>query len=151
MRIIPSVVCFIEDNGKFLFLERNHEPDLGKYVPPGGKIDNMEDPIITVKREVREETGLIVDNISYRGTTIHYGKNEQWIVFIFYTNTFSGDIVQGNEGRLFWIAQKDVYTLNLPPGDVYFLDYLFSGVPFFGTFWYNDKNELIDYKIWRVE
>ncbi len=148
MKIIPSVVCYIEKDGKLLFIKRNHPPDLGKFVPPGGKIEEKEDPMVCVKREIEEETGLILQDFSYLGTTIHYGKNEEWIIFIFYSNKFKGILREGKEGPLFWIDKDKVKTLSLPPGDYYVLPYLFSEIIFFGTFWYNERDKLIDYKIW---
>ncbi len=126
MKIIPSVVCYIEGREGFLFLKRNHSPDLGKFVPPGGKIEDGEDPIVCVQREVKEETGLTLNKIDYIGTAIHYGKKEEWIVFIFYSKDFEGEITEGLEGPLFWIEKDNVYSLDMPPGDKYLLSYIFS-------------------------
>lgn len=147
MKIIPSVVCYIEGREGFLFLKRNHSPDLGKFVPPGGKIEKGEDPVSCVRREIREETGLILGKVKYVGTAIHYGEKEEWIVFIFYSNTFEGKIVSGGEGTLYWIKKDNIYSLDMPPGDKYLLPYIFSDTPFFATFWYNEKEELIEKNI----
>ncbi len=147
MKIIPSVVCYIESDNRFLFIKRNHPPDLGKYVPPGGKIEVGEDPVFSVKREVKEETGLLIRDPKYRGTAIHYGKTEEWIIFVFYSREFDGSLVPGKEGPLFWVNRDDIPLLDVPPGDKYLLEYIFSANIFFATFWYNKMEELTDYQI----
>ena len=58
----PYVVvgAIIERDGKFLLVKENNpsHTDHGKWNQPAGWIDIGENPIESVKREVREETGL---------------------------------------------------------------------------------------------
>ena len=150
MRIIPSVICYIEKEGKFLLLRREKPPDRGKYVAPGGKIKMGEEVYEAVKREVKEETGLNIDRLKYIGTTFHYEEEKTWIVFVFYTRYFKGKIKETREGPLFWFSKEEILGLDLPPGDRYFLTYVFNKELFFGTFWYNKRGELIQYKVQKV-
>lgn len=53
-----AVSAYIENKGAILMV--NHVKQQA-WVPPGGKIDPDESPFDAVKREVREETGLIYD------------------------------------------------------------------------------------------
>lgn len=55
--IIRSVGCIIEHNGKFLILYRKE----GVCGLPGGKVENGETDVEALLREVKEETGLLVD------------------------------------------------------------------------------------------
>jgi len=61
-----SVAAFITDpEGKLLVAVRAHEPAKGTLDLPGGFVDLHETGEEAVKREVFEETGLVVDRIRY--------------------------------------------------------------------------------------
>lgn len=73
-------ICIAD--GYILMIERNR-PSFGKYyVIPGGGMDPGEDPASTVKRELREETGLkvkAVREVFYEYTPTG-GRHSYWIV-----------------------------------------------------------------------
>jgi colanic acid biosynthesis protein WcaH len=55
---IPSVEAIINIEGALLFLHRNNTPAKGEWWFPGGRIHMGESLEETLKREVKEETGL---------------------------------------------------------------------------------------------
>jgi 8-oxo-dGTP diphosphatase len=60
-RSIPCVGAIIKDgDGRLLLIKRGHEPGLGLWSLPGGRVEMGESDEDAVKREIREETGLIV-------------------------------------------------------------------------------------------
>ena len=61
---IPSVEAVIVMNGSLLFLRRKNNPAIGQWWFPGGRIHRGESFEETLRREVKEETGLEVK--SYR-------------------------------------------------------------------------------------
>jgi colanic acid biosynthesis protein WcaH len=66
MRLMPiaSVEAVIEMDGSLLFLKRRNSPAKGQWWFPGGRIHRGESFEETLRREVREETGLEIE--SYR-------------------------------------------------------------------------------------
>jgi 8-oxo-dGTP diphosphatase len=60
----PRVQCvgavITDENGRLLLILRGHEPGLGLWSIPGGRIETGESDPEAVVREVREETGLKV-------------------------------------------------------------------------------------------
>lgn len=61
---IPSVEAVIVIEGSLLFLRRKNNPAIGQWWFPGGRIHRGESFDETLRREVKEETGLEVE--SYR-------------------------------------------------------------------------------------
>ena len=60
-RRIPCVGAIITDSaGRLLLIKRGHEPGMGLWSIPGGRIEPGESPEQAVVREVQEETGLSV-------------------------------------------------------------------------------------------
>jgi ADP-ribose pyrophosphatase YjhB (NUDIX family) len=56
-----TALAFVERDGRYLVLERAQEPYRGLWDLPGGFIESGESPAEAVRREIFEETGLIVD------------------------------------------------------------------------------------------
>lgn len=56
--MIESTLCYLEKDGKYLMLYRNKkekDPNVGKWIGVGGKIEADETPLACVIREVKEE------------------------------------------------------------------------------------------------
>lgn len=59
--VIPCVGAIIRDDaGRLLMIRRGHEPALGSWSLPGGRVEPGETEAQAVAREVEEETGVIV-------------------------------------------------------------------------------------------
>ena len=56
-----GAAVIIEQDGKLLLLQRAQEPWVGSWMIPAGYVEADEDPIDAAKREVLEETGLVVE------------------------------------------------------------------------------------------
>jgi len=64
-------------SGRYLMEEMLYPPNAGKHRFPGGKVEDGEDPIDTVVRELREETGqeLSRDKLRYLGVDPDSGEH----------------------------------------------------------------------------
>jgi 8-oxo-dGTP diphosphatase len=59
--VIPCVGALVKDGaGRLLLIKRGHEPGMGLWSIPGGRVEAGETDADAVAREVLEETGLIV-------------------------------------------------------------------------------------------
>jgi len=86
---------------------------------PGGHLNECESICDCVLREIKEETGLILNNIQFKGFSHFFNRSEQerYIVFNFYSDTFSGNLKKRcEEGELFWIRPDDVDINTLSDG-----------------------------------
>lgn len=76
---------------------------------PGGHVEPDESLLQSVIREMKEETGLDIkkpllcgfkDWIQDDGT--------RYLVLLYKTNQFSGELKSSEEGRVFWLDRKDI-------------------------------------------
>lgn len=143
------------DKSKVLLVHRNAREDddhLGKYNGLGGKMENNEDVVSCIKREIKEEAGLDATEISLRGTInwTGFGSNgEDWLGFIFRVDSFTGIPFEKNEeGDLTWVEISEINNLPMWEGDRHFLPLVFDNDPraFHGYMPYkNDKPLSWDY------
>ena len=74
--------AWIDRDGSYLALERNQDPDRGKWNLPGGFVEVEEGGEEAIKREVREETGLEVEVIELIGIfASRYGAGGDKAIF----------------------------------------------------------------------
>lgn len=99
MHVVP-VTATIEKDGKFLLVKRSAEEENhpGKWIFPGGKVERGEDALQGLIREIKEETGLEVeDNVGLIRTynfTRADGSNGLGFVFVLRWN--SGEVKLGD-------------------------------------------------------
>ncbi|MDQ3685085.1 MAG: NUDIX domain-containing protein [Acidobacteriota bacterium] len=74
--ILPSVTAIIFDEENHVLLAKH--ADTNRWVAPGGSVEPNERPADAVVREVREETGLIVEPITILGV---FGGPEFEVVY----------------------------------------------------------------------
>jgi len=106
--IIGTLGYVMSPDGKsVLLIHRNTRPEdlhYGKYNGLGGKLEAGEDVVAGICREIREEAGIEVEELTLRGTISWpgFGKNEEdWFGFIFRIDRWSGMPLAGNhEGTL---------------------------------------------------
>ena len=63
-----TVLIYLEKDNKYLMMYRNkkqHDPNFGKYIGVGGRIEEDETKGQALVREVREETSLILKSYIY--------------------------------------------------------------------------------------
>jgi 8-oxo-dGTP diphosphatase len=99
-------MCMIQNGDKVLLIKRPDERGFPGYLAPGGKIDFPESLIDGAIREVKEETGLNVANLVFKGIDeyVNPKKNVRYMVFNYWTITFQGELLEDPpEGELVWV------------------------------------------------
>jgi 8-oxo-dGTP diphosphatase len=107
-------LCFVQETNKILLQKRNKSPFRGYWNPPGGKVENSESPIEACIREVKEETGLTLKEVKFRGVlTVFNGKNSMSAIMVFQSNSFEGDLKSSIEGEVDWVPiNQHLYRSN---------------------------------------
>lgn len=156
--IIATLGYVLSDSGSHvLMVHRNKRADdqhFGKYNGLGGKADRDESISACMKREILEESGIIVEEMSLRGTISWpgFGKSgEDWFGFIFLITRWSGHAHEGNhEGTLEWVPLDELQALPLWESDKLFLPMVFDGkpAPFHGVMPYH-RGEMVSWSFER--
>jgi 8-oxo-dGTP diphosphatase len=148
--VIPRTLVFITRGDDVLLLRGAPTKRIwaNKYNGIGGHIERDEDVYTAALREVREETGLAVDDLRLAGLINIDGDQPTGIMlFVFTATARSGDPIPSEEGSLEWIsrdqlAQTDLVedlttilprALDLPP----------NAPPFFAHYHYDEQERLI--------
>jgi len=120
-----AVVCLLRSDVGFLLLRRSKEPNLGKYVPVGGHLEPFETPRAGAIREVKEETGVSIEEPRLRGILTETSPTEyNWIVYIYTADVPAIPPVECAEGTLEWVAPERLDSIPIPTTDGYIYDYL---------------------------
>jgi 8-oxo-dGTP diphosphatase len=107
-------VCMVRQGEKVLLLNRLNDPTIQGYIAPGGKIEFPESPSEGAIREVREETGLVVRDLVYKGLHefVNEERSERYVIFNYITESFAGDLLEAPpEGALEWVSLADLADL----------------------------------------
>lgn len=130
-----TTLCYIEQDGRYLMLNRNkkeNDPNHGKWIGVGGKLEAGESPDDCLLREVREETGLTLTRYTPRGFITFVSDSFGTEYMHLYTaDEFTGTLTACAEGTLAWVPIEDLLSLPLWEGDAVFLSLLQQSRPYF--------------------
>ncbi|WP_080873610.1 8-oxo-dGTP diphosphatase [Oceanobacillus timonensis] len=109
-------MCMVEnEQGQILVQDRQNKNWAG-ITFPGGHIEKGESFHDAVVREVAEETGLHIKQPVLCGTKqFQTNQDERYVVLLYKTKLFSGELKSSDEGEVFWIAKDTLPDYPLAP------------------------------------
>jgi 8-oxo-dGTP diphosphatase len=118
----PGVRVVLKRDGKILLVERSpksrHEP--GKWEIPGGVVEFSEDTLPALKREVREETGIVIYPSCTSSLTVVRDPKQGYIAHAFLCTQFrrisgsAGEVDLSKEHRLYrWVTVEEALDMEL--------------------------------------
>ena len=108
-QVILTNLCMVYDDAGNILVQNRLDPSWPGICFPGGHIEPGESFVESVIREVREETGLTIENPILCGTKQFPTRNgERYVVFFYKTNHYRGQLKSSDEGDVFWIPRADL-------------------------------------------
>ncbi|MBR6470502.1 MAG: 8-oxo-dGTP diphosphatase [Victivallales bacterium] len=125
-------MCMIEDRATGRVLVQHRLPKATNpwcgLTFPGGHVEAGESITASTIREIREETGLNVSNLRMcgvvewetigkraDGSPAEVSDDSKYIVFMFRTSTFTGELNSSAEGRMEWMTLDEMRQGGLAP------------------------------------
>ena len=124
--IRKAVRCYlIKDNKVVVTKYKEGNKKAGYYEIPGGKIEEGEIPEQTVIREMREETGLKIRNLKYKGNMIIEYPNRIFDFEVFICNECEGKPQDFEENTSEWIEINELLKKEKILSNIMILDRFF--------------------------
>ena len=107
-----TVLCLIRRGEEYLLQDRIKK-DWRGFTLPGGHVEPGESIVDAVIREMKEETGLTVENPKLCGVKQFPIDGGRYLVFLFVADEFSGEVISSEEGAMHWVKKEDLSKVNL--------------------------------------
>ena len=102
-------LCMVCDGAGNILVQDRKKPDWPGLCFPGGHVEPGESFVESVIREVREETGLTIENPILCGTKQFQTEDgERYVVLLYRANRYSGELRSSDEGEVFWIPRDSL-------------------------------------------
>lgn len=114
-------LCMVCDGAGNILVQDRKKPDWPGLCFPGGHVEPGESFVASVIREVREETGLTIEDPILCGTKQFQTEDgERYVVLLYRASRYSGTLRSSDEGEVFWIPRDHLsqYRLSIDMEDM---------------------------------
>lgn len=114
-QLLTMTMIWDRARDRVLLLNRPDRKGFPGYIAPGGKVEYPESIVEAAVREVKEETGLVVTEMLYKGLSefCNPDENLRYMVFNYLATAFEGELLEHPpEGELLWVGKDE--ALGLP-------------------------------------
>jgi len=102
---------------RLLLIERGRPPAAGKWSVPGGKLEPHETLAQGVAREVREETGLVVEVGALACIVEAITDDYHFVILDYHARVIGGSLIAATDARSArWVALDELDSLPLTDG-----------------------------------
>lgn len=116
-KVTLTNMCMIYDGEGNVLIQHRTDPGWSGIVFPGGHIEIEESIIESVIREIKEETGLDISLLEQCGIKQFFTeKDGRYIVFLYKTKNFSGEVKDSGEGKMEWVKFDNIKDMSLASG-----------------------------------
>jgi len=150
VRKILLTLALLEKGNKILLGMKKRGFGVGRWNGFGGKVKEGEKIEEAVKRELKEEVGILAKRIEEKGVlNFVFDQNPEEIleVHLFKILDFEGEPRESEEMRPKWFEKEKIPFDQMWPDDKYWLPIFLNGKKLEGNFYFADNDKILDYKI----
>lgn len=115
-RAIFTNMCMVTDGNGNVLVQDRLNPNWPGITFPGGHVEPGEAFTESVIREVREETGLTVEDPVLCGTKqFQTNSGARYVVFFYKASKYHGTLRSSHEGKVFWLPRAELPNQKLAP------------------------------------
>lgn len=105
----PAVEALVVRDGRVLLTRRAIEPYTGMWDLPGGFLEEDEEPLAGLRRELREETGLEIEPGPFVGTAIERYEHHSVLILSFLAEAPAGEPQAADDvAELAWLSPDEL-------------------------------------------
>lgn len=136
-------LCMVRESQKVLLGMKKRGFGAGRWNGFGGKVEEGETIEDAAKRELKEESGLEVVEMSEKGVLNFEFENDSKVleVHIFDVLEFTGDLKETEEMSPKWFDEKELPFDKMWTDDEYWMPLLLSGKKFKGKFLFDRPSD----------
>jgi len=117
---VPTVAvgAFVFDGaGRVLLVQRGKPPSEGLWTVPGGRLEPGETLAQAVAREVREETGLVVEVGTLACVVERMSEGYHYVILDYIARVVGGTLAAASDARgAMWVSADELLQLPLTEG-----------------------------------
>ncbi|MEK7572268.1 MAG: 8-oxo-dGTP diphosphatase [Patescibacteria group bacterium] len=129
-------LCIIHQHPKILLGMKKRGFGAGRWNGFGGKVEEGESIEESMKREIKEEAGIDVGDLSKMGILNfeHKNNSETLECHIFKAKNFTGDLIETEEMKPEWFNIDEIPFSKMWTDDLYWIPLFLKGKKFRGKF-----------------
>jgi len=142
-------LCIIQQGDRVLLGMKKRGFGKGRWNGFGGKVQEGETIAEAAKRELKEEAGIVTEDLQERGILEFTFQNNPELleVRVFYVSHFTGEPVETEEMRPQWFSAGEIPFEHMWPDDKLWLPLFLEGKRFKGTFLFQGMDTLLSHEL----
>jgi mutator protein MutT len=143
-----NLVYAFNDRGEVLLQKKARGFGKGNWNGPGGKMKEGETIEEGARREIFEETEIVVDEMEKRGEIefVFHDQNSNMLTHVFVVKKWHGGVRNTGEGELKWFKIDELPLKEMWGDDPYWLPQVLSGGSVHMRFYFDSDNKMIKFE-----
>ncbi|MFZ1987431.1 MAG: 8-oxo-dGTP diphosphatase [Minisyncoccia bacterium] len=144
-------LCILQHEGRFLLGMKKKGMGTGNWNGFGGKVEEGEAIEVAAKREMQEESGVIVLDLEEVGVLMFTAPTRPPLeMHIFKSTKYTGTPIESDEMKPEWFYKDELPFGGMWSSDLYWWPLFLRGKRFTGDFVFDENDKVISHELTEV-